>query len=265
MGSLSKVHGFLLDMDGVLYRGDTPREGAIAWIDYLNVHDIPYLCITNNATRSPEQYGWKLEALGISIAVDKVLGTAETTARWLAEQTPSASVLVVGTQGLADELCRRHLTVVESPPVDYVVAGLDPELTYEKLKRAALAIRAGATFVGTNPDPTFPGEEGLAPGCGAILAALETATDTRPIIVGKPEPIIFREALRRLGLSPKEVAVVGDRLDTDILGGQRLGLTTALVLGGVTTSDALETSPIRPDYVFTDLTDLLDVWRNGPA
>lgn len=265
MGSLSDVRGFLLDMDGVLYLGETPRRGAIEWITHLNETDTPYLCLTNNATRSPEQYQVKLDKLGIPIDAANVLGTAETTSLWLSRQSSQASVLVVGTQGLIDELERQHLEVVETAPADYVVVGLDPSLTYDKLVRATRAIRAGAKFVGTNPDPTCPDEVGLAPGCGAILAALETATETRPIIVGKPEPIIFREALHRLGLPPKEVAIVGDRLGTDIQGGQRMGLTTALVFGGVTTSEELETSPIRPDYVFENLADLLDVWREGRA
>lgn len=265
MGSLRDVRGFLLDMDGVLYLGATPRQGAIEWVKHLNDTDIPYLCLTNNATRSPEQYQIKLDKLGIPIDAANVLGTAETTSLWLARQSPQAKVLVVGTKGLIDELERQDLMVVDTPPADYVVVGLDPKLTYEKLARATHAIRAGAKFVGTNPDPTYPDEAGLSPGCGAILSALETATETRPIVVGKPEPIIFREALYRLGLPPKEVAIVGDRLGTDIQGGQRMGLTTALVLGGVTTPEELETSPIRPDYVFENLADLLEVWRGGQA
>lgn len=265
MGSLRDVHGFLLDMDGVLYRGDTARHGAIEWVKHLNETDIPYLCLTNNATRSPEQYEAKLDKLRIPIDASRVLGTAETTSLWLSRQSPHGKVLVVGTQGLIDELERHDLMVVDTLPADYVVVGLDPKLTYDKLVRATHAIRAGAKFVGTNPDPTYPDEQGLSPGCGAILAALETATETRPIIVGKPEPIIFREALHRLGLPPAEVAIVGDRIGTDIQGGQRMGLTTALVLGGVTTPEELETSPIRPDYVFEHLADLLEVWREGRA
>ncbi len=265
MGNLNTVRGFLLDMDGVLYRGMEVRPGARELIEHLNEHAIPYLCLTNNATRTAEEYGQKLARLGIPIPGERVLGTAETTAKWLAKQAPGATVFVIGTEGLKHELGARGLRLVETSGADFVVVGLDPALTYHKLEVATHAIFRGARFVGTNPDATFPGANGLSPGCGAILAALETATGTRPVIIGKPEPIIFREALRRLGLPPEAVAMVGDRLDTDILGGQRMGLTTVLVLGGVTAPEELETSPIRPDYVFEHLLDLLTAWREGKA
>ncbi|MDQ7029650.1 MAG: HAD-IIA family hydrolase [Ardenticatenia bacterium] len=265
MGNLNTVRGFLLDMDGVLYRGMSVCPGARELIAYFNAHAVPYLCLTNNATRTAEEYDRKLAQLGIPVPGERVLGTAETTARWLARHAPGATAFVIGTEGLKRELRAHGLRPVDTSEADLVVVGLDPELTYRKLEVATHAIFAGARFVGTNPDATFPGTNGLSPGCGAILAALETATGARPVIIGKPEPIIFREALRRLGLPPEAVAMVGDRLDTDILGGQRMGLTTVLVLGGVTGPEELETSPIRPDYVFEHLLDLLAAWREGRA
>ncbi len=265
MGSLKTVRGFLLDMDGVLYRGMSVREGARELIAHLNEHNIPYLCLTNNATRTAAQYEQKLHQLGLPIPASRVLGVAETTARWLAARSPGATVYVIGADGLRQELSRSGLRLVETEEATWVVVGLDMELTYGKLKVATRAICRGAGFVGTNPDTTFPEADGLSPGCGAILAALEAATNKRPIIIGKPEPIIFREALARLSLPPEQVAIVGDRLDTDILGGQRMGLTTILVLGGVTTPEELETSPIRPDYVFENLVDLLAAWQGGMA
>lgn len=265
MGGLSAVRGFLLDMDGVLYRGMAVREGARELIAYFHEHHIPYLCLTNNATRTAAQYEEKLRQLGLPIPADRVLGSAETTAKWLAAQSPGATVYVIGGDGLKQELERRGVRLVETEEAEWVVVGLDTELTYRKLKVAVRAIYRGAGFVGTNPDTTFPDADGLSPGCGAILAAVEAATNVRPIIIGKPEPIIFHEALRRLNLPPEQVAMVGDRLDTDILGGQRLNLVTVLVLGGVTTPEELETSPIRPDYVFENLLELLNTWREGRA
>ncbi len=265
MGSLNAVRGFLLDMDGVLYRGMSVREGAQELIAHFNEHGVPYLCLTNNATRTAAQYEQKLSQLGLPIPASRVLGTAETTARWLAARSPGATVYVIGTDGLKHELSRQGLRLVETDKAEWVVVGLDQELTYGKLKTATRAIYRGAGFVGTNPDTTFPEADGLSPGCGAILAALEAATNKRPIIIGKPEPIIFRQALARLCLPPEQVAIVGDRLDTDILGGQRMGLTTVLVLGGITTPEELETSPIRPDYVFENLVDLLAAWQGGMA
>nr|WP_290665305.1 HAD-IIA family hydrolase [Ardenticatena sp.] len=268
MGHLGAVKGYLLDMDGVLYRGNTVRPGAREWIAYLHEHDIPYLCVTNNATRTAAEYEAKLAQLGIPIPAERILGSAETTAAWLQRQAPESTVYAIGTEGLHSELRRHGLHVLDNTrpeEVNVVVVGLDPTLTYEKLKIATLAINTGATFIGTNPDATYPSEEGLAPGCGAILAAVERATGQRPIIIGKPEPIIFREALHRLGLQPEEVAMVGDRLDTDIEGGHRMGMTTILILGGVTSEEELEITPILPDYVFADLGELLRAVQEGRA
>ena len=147
---------------------------------------------------------------------------------------------------------------------DYVVAGHDTGLTWRKLADATLAIRRGATFVGTNPDRTLPTEEGLLPGAGAILAALETASGTPPLVVGKPEPGIFRQAIARLGVDPEETAMVGDRLDTDIRGGQRAGLMTIALRSGVTSDEDMAKASPPPTWVFDDLAGLLGAWRPAP-
>jgi 4-nitrophenyl phosphatase len=153
------------------------------------------------------------------------------------------------------------LTLVEQGPADYVVAGIDFHISYERLKRAALAIRGGARFIGTNPDRTFPSEEGLVPGNGAVLAYLEAATGVEPAIIGKPSLPMMEIALAHLGVARGHVAMVGDRLDTDILGGQRVGITTILLYGGVTTSNELAASTIKPDLVYEDLGELLKAYR----
>jgi len=144
-----------------------------------------------------------------------------------------------------------------------VVVGWDKTLTYDKLRTACLAIRNGATFIGTNPDKTYPLEHDIIPGAGSILAALATATDVQPLVVGKPEPIILEQSLRILGARAEETASLGDRLDTDILGGHRAGTTTILVLTGISTPDDVRRSPVQPDYVFQDLTFLLASWRES--
>ncbi len=257
--ALHRIRGFILDMDGVLYRGNTVREGAIEFITYLNRAGIPYVCVTNNASRTQAMYQAKLDALGIPIDASRVIGSAKATAEWLAGRVArGARVLVVGEAGLREELVGAGFTLVEVPPADFVVVGIDTTITYEKLKQAALAIRQNAQFIGTNPDTTFPSEEGLVPGNGATLAFLEAATGVKPTIVGKPGAAMMDVAVAHLGLPRDQVAMIGDRLETDILGAQNAGLISILLHGGVASSADMAASPIRADHVFYDLGDLLE-------
>ncbi len=261
---LRRLNGFILDMDGVLYRGNTVRDGTLDFIAYLNAEAIPYVCLTNNASRTSAMYQEKLDHLGIPIQSDHVLGAAQATAEWLKTQAAAgARVLPIGEAGLREELERAGFTLVSAAPADFVVVGIDFHLDYEKLKQAALAIRANARFIGTNPDYTFPSEEGLVPGNGAVLAYLQTATGVEPTVIGKPSRPMMQLALDHLGLPAGEVAMVGDRLNTDIVGGQAIGVTTMLLWGGVTTQGELEGSDIKPDFVYQDLGDLLNAYRRA--
>ncbi|MGH2543553.1 MAG: HAD-IIA family hydrolase, partial [Ardenticatenaceae bacterium] len=264
MTALGAIEGFVLDMDGVLYRGDELRRGAVAFVAYLNEHEIPYVCLTNNASRTSQMYQEKLDWLGIPVDSAQVLGAAQVTAEWLAGRTPPASrVLVLGEAGLRVELERVGFVLVEQPPAELVVAGIDFHITYERLKQAALAIRRGARFVGTNPDTTFPSEEGLLPGNGAVLAYLKAATGVEPTIIGKPSAPMMEIALAHLGVPRHKAAMVGDRLDTDILGGQRVGLMTILLRGGVTSDAELAATTIQPHLVCDDLGALLEAYRGA--
>lgn len=260
--ALRAIQGFILDMDGVLYRGMTVREGAIPFIEYLHERAIPYVCLTNNASRTSEMYQEKLDHLGIPIDAAHVLGAAQATAEWLrAQAAPGARVLPVGEAGLVEELQRAGFTVVGKPPADFVVVGVDFHLTYDKLKQATLAIRANARFIGTNPDSTFPSEEGLLPGNGATLAYLQAATGVEPTIIGKPSAPMMQVALDHLALPARQVAMVGDRLNTDIQGGKNIGVTTVLLLGGVTSEQELAATDLQPDFVYEDLGALLHAHR----
>lgn len=260
--ALNQIKGFILDMDGVLYRGNKVRVGARDFIEYLNQEQIPYACLTNNSSRNQAMYQEKLDKLGLPINAECVVGSGFATAEWLLQEAaPGARVLVIGEAGLRYELSSRGFTLVEKPPADYVIVGIDFNLTYERLKQAALAIRQNAKFIGTNPDTTFPSEEGLVPGNGSILAFLEAATSVKPITIGKPEPAIMEIALAKLNLPREHVAMVGDRLNTDVVGGQKAGLITILLRGGVTTEAERMASPIKPDHVFHDLEDLLDFYQ----
>lgn len=264
--NFAAIRTLLLDMDGVLYRGEQVLPGVNDLLQFCQQHDIAVGCITNNATRTQAQYGTKLARMGIAIPGERVLTSALATAAYLREHYPAGtSVYIVGMQGLEHALLHdgyfRAAAEDEHPAL--VVQGLHVGFTYAHLRRAALAIRAGAHFIATNPDRTFPSEEGLTPGAGAITAALEAATDTTATVIGKPQPTMFTTATHMLGGDPASTLIIGDRLDTDIVGGQRAGLHTALVLTGVTTRATLETSPVQPDAVFSDLPAVLQAWRNS--
>lgn len=257
MITLSDLRGFILDMDGVLYRGAEVRNGAREFLAFLQAQGIPYLLLTNNSLRTAEMYAARLARMGFDVPAERIMGSAEATASWLCERQPGARVMVIGGAGLEEALRRAGFILVADRPADFVVAGVDLGFTYEKARRATLAIRDGARLIGTNPDTTFPSEEGIVPGAGSILAMLEAATGQKPTIVGKPALPMMEEALQRIGTPAAQTAMVGDRPDTDILGGQRAGMPTIFIRGGVTSDAEYKASPLRPTWVFNDLADLL--------
>jgi 4-nitrophenyl phosphatase len=261
---LTQVCSLIIDMDGVLYRLNTPLAGAAEFLQFLRQRDKRFILVTNNSTLTVAQYVEKLAGMGIATSEDDILTSAEATAQYLASVAPPKTrVNVIGEYGIHFALEKRGFILAEDSDADYVVAALDRQLTYDKLKSAALAIRGGARFIGTNPDKTLPTEEGLIPGAKAILTALEVATDTAPLIIGKPEPAMLQLALQKLGAEPETTAIIGDGLETDIPGGHRLGLMTILVLSGVTTAQQLARSPLRPDLVYPDIAALHRAWAQG--
>lgn len=262
----SQILAVVMDMDGVLWRGNERLPGMVALFDLLKQRGLPFILATNNATRTAADYVQKLAEMGVSDVPESAIITSgiATTAYLRAHYPAGTRVHVLGGSGL-------HRTIADAgyPLVDegaqVVVAGADFELTYAKLKRAALLILEGAVFIGTNPDPNFPSPEGLIPGAGSIIAALATATERQPFFIGKPGTPMFESALTLLGTSASATLMIGDRLSTDILGGQNANLKTALVLTGVTTRDELANSSIQPDGVYDDLPALLDAWNGNPV
>ena len=261
--TLRDVRGWILDMDGVLYRDTEPIPGAAEFIDHLRREATPFACLTNNSTLTSEQYSRKLANMGIHVPASQVLTSGPATAAFIrSESGPGTPVLAIGEDGVMQALREAELHLTQDyRQARYVVVGLDRRITYDKLRAAGLAIRNGARFIGTNPDRTLPVPEGLVPGNGAFLAALEAATDVAPFIIGKPEPPIFHWALAHLGLKPEETACVGDRLETDVLGGKRVGLYTVFVLSGVSTAEQLSHFQPGPDAVFPSLAELLLAWK----
>jgi len=259
----SAIKALILDMDGVLWRGEQPIGDLSNTFQRINSLGLKFTLATNNATRTVAQYAQKLSRFGVDIRLEQIINSSIAAAAYLRKRFPSGgNVYVVGEAGLIDTLAEHGFTHQEQE-VLAVVAAMDRQLTFEKLKRASHLIRSGALFIATNPDRTFPTPEGLMPGAGAILAFLVAATDTHPVIVGKPFPEMYRIALEQMNAQPNDTLVVGDRLETDIAAGQELGCTTALVLSGVTTQEQSKGWSPPPDFIANDLNALLDKIEEG--
>jgi len=267
MPDLLTMRGFVIDMDGVLWRGETALPGVAEFFSLLQARRLPFVVATNNATATPGAVCRRLARVGAHIAPEAVFTSAQAAASILARQFPPGTrVLAVGERGLRSALLHAGLRLTRrASDAQAVVVGLDRRVSWNVLSEATLAIHAGAAFVATNADPTFPTERGLLPGAGALVASIQTATGVLPAVVGKPEPHLFLEALQHLKTAPEETLVVGDRPETDILGGQRAGMRTALMLTGVTRSDAVDRLRIRPDWVFDDLPHLTRALRGNTA
>jgi len=260
---LHSIRHLIVDLDGVLWRGDEPMPGLEAFFAFLREHGIDFILATNNSSRTPEQYVAKLARFGVEVPPECILTSAQVAAAYLASLAPPGTrVYAIGEEGVRQALEQRGF-VLTNEEAAYVVSGWDRQLTWDKLATAALLIHAGAGFVGTNPDTDYPTERGPVPGSGAQLAALETATRVAPVVVGKPEPWMYEEALRQMGARPETTAVIGDRLDTDIAGGVRAGLTTVLVLSGIATEADLAGSPVKPDLVCADIGELTAIWERA--
>ena len=263
------IKNLILDMDGVLWRGDTPMPGLVDFFDVLRAADIGFILATNNATKTAAMYTERLARFGVAVLPQQILTSAEATASYLADRFPSGSAIyVIGAKGLHDAVSAKGFRILSAADVHAgakaaapiaaaaVVAGLSPDMTYPEIAMGVYLVNQGVPFIGTNPDTTFPSEIGPLPGAGALLAMIIAATNVEPIIIGKPGPIIFQEAVKRLGGDPSTVAMVGDRLSTDIQGAEAAGLRAILVLSGISTREEAETGPVRPDYIFADIAEL---------
>ena len=257
--SMSQIKALILDMDGVIWRDNHPIGDLPQIFRKINERELGFAFATNNSTTTVDRYIERLEQNGIPAAADQIFSSATATSKFLRDLHPQGgNVYVVGMEGLEKTLERFGFTI--SPEdAKAVVVGMDRTVTYEKLKTATLLIQKGVPFIGTNPDRTFPSPEGLIPGAGSLLAAIETATDQVPLIIGKPKATIFTQAIEYLGEEPENVLVIGDRIETDIAGGQAAGCKCALVLTGVSTRAMGNTWKPDIDYIAEDLTALLDM------
>lgn len=241
------------DMDGVIYRGGQLIPGADVFVKRLQDNNIKFLFLTNNSEQTPLDLKLKLEGRGISgIQEENFITSAMATAMFLKEQIPNAKAYVIGGGGLINELYNVGFSISESNP-DYVVVGKTATFSFDMMKKAVRYIQNGAKFIGTNPDVIDPTEDGIEPACGALLAAIEKASGVKPYIVGKPNALMMTLATRKLGVHADDAVMIGDRMDTDIVGGMEAGMTTCLVLSGVTNETDLVKFPYNPDYIFSSV------------
>jgi NagD protein len=245
---MSGAKSYLIDMDGVLVHGSQPVPGANEFIQRLREAGRRFLVLTNNPLYTPRDLAARLERIGLQVPAESIYTSALATAQFLKSQYPHGTVYVIGDVGLTTALYDAGFIITDHLP-DYVVVGETTSLSYERLTQAVRFVAAGARFVATNPDVSGPGDGGMVPACGAIAALIAAATGVRPYYVGKPNPLMMRTALRTLGAHSEESVMVGDRMDTDIIGGTESGLQTILVLTGVTRREDVERFPYRPTHV----------------
>ncbi|TDM12547.1 TIGR01457 family HAD-type hydrolase [Macrococcus lamae] len=258
---MKKYRGYLLDLDGTMYAGTRIIEGAKEFIDYLAEHNLPYLFVTNNASKTPEEVSDKLSSMGFVSTADNVVTSAMATAMYIAEEKPGASVYVIGGTGIRTALEDAGLVVKVTEDVDYVVIGLDVDITYEKYAVACLAVRNGATFISTNPDVSIPTERGFLPGNGALTSVVAVSTGIEPVYIGKPEQHIMNKAVELIGLPKEELVMIGDLYMTDIMSGINSGIDTLHVQTGVTTYEAILEEKIPPTYSVKNLLEVIDYYE----
>lgn len=253
---MKKYKGYLIDLDGTMYKGTEQIEAASDFVKKLRDNDIPYLFVTNNSSRTPAQVAEKLREFDIPAEEELVFTTSQATANYIYELKNDASVYIIGEEGIRTAIEEKGLKFA-GENADFVVVGIDRSISYEKLTVACLAVRNGATFISTNGDIALPTERGLVPGNGSLTSVITVSTQTKPIFIGKPESIIMEQALKVIGTAKEETLMVGDYYDTDILAGMNAGMDTLLVHTGVTTKELLKGYDRMPTYAI----DSLDEWN----
>lgn len=255
MERLRGKSAFICDMDGVIYHGDKLLDGVQRFVGWLQTENKKFIFLTNSSERAPRELQQKLWRMGLDVDESHFYTSALATASFLRHQAPGCSVYVIGEPGLVGALYEYGMTMNDNNP-DYVVFGETRAYGYEKVERAIRLVLGGAKLIGTNPDVTAPGEHGIIPACSALIAPIELATNRKAYYVGKPNPVMMRHAMKRLGTHVDDTVIVGDRMDTDVLSGLEAGVETTLVLSGVTTRKMIDEFSYRPNYVLAGVGDI---------
>lgn len=246
---------FLIDMDGVLVRGSTLIPGADRFIDELKTAGKEYLVLTNNSLRTPRDLAHRLQSIGLDIPAERIFSSAQATARFLQSQRPDGTAFVIGESGLTEAIHEVGYVITDMNP-DYVVLGETDAYNFAALTHAIRMVAAGSRFIATNPDTSGPAEGGIVPGCGATAALIEKATGRAPFFVGKPNPYMMRSALNYLDVHSEDTVMIGDNMQTDIIGGIESGMETVLVLSGVATMEEVDRYPYRPSQIVDSVASL---------
>jgi len=262
MENLKNKKAFICDMDGVIYHGNRLLPGVKEFVEWMQREGKAFLFLTNASERSPRELHQKLARLGLDVGVEHFYTSALATAAFLGNQCPGGSAYVIGEAGLINALYDVGFSMNDVNP-DYVVMGESRNYNLETLMHAVNLVLGGAKLIGTNPDLTGPVEKGISPATGALISPIELATGSKAYFVGKPNPLMMRHALRRLGARREETALIGDRMDTDIIAGIESGIETVLVLSGVTTREDMNQFAYRPKYILNGVGDIPSFKEEG--
>jgi NagD protein len=255
LAAITYKKAFIIDMDGVITKGNSLIHGSMEFVNRLKRGHHPFLFLTNNSYYTTDELRLRLAELGIEVRKEHFYTSAMATASFLLYQKPRCSAYVIGGKGLWSELEKNSITITKHKP-DYVIVGETEEYDYAKIREATHLIQEGAKFIATNPDLTGPTSRGPAPACGALVAPIEKVTGVSPYFLGKPNPVMMYLARRTLSVHSGNCFMIGDRMDTDIVGGLESGMTTCLVLSGVTTREMLSRFPYQPDYIFNNVGEI---------
>jgi len=262
MLDLNDVRAFIIDMDGVLWHGEKPLPGLLEFFAALRERRLPFVLATNNAASTPDQYVAKLARMGVPVSRDEVLTSSLATASYLAERTvpTETRVFAIGEDGVQQALAEQGFILrgLYEIDADYVVCGMDKGISWDKLATATLNIRAGAKFIGTNPDTSLPTERGVTHGNGAILAAIQAGSGVAPVTIGKPAPIMYQQAMARLQVDPAHTVAIGDRLETDILGAVNADIRSVMVLTGISDREEVAREGYGPTWIVPGLPEIVE-------
>jgi 4-nitrophenyl phosphatase len=261
MHPFTNINALIIDMDGVLWHGNQALPGLTDFFQLLRKQRLPFILATNNASLTQSQYLAKLKKMGVTVFHNEILTSSMATAHYLSKQTtPNATnVFIIGEEGLRQPFLDLGFNLIDNfesankNPADFVVCGLDRQLTWEKLADASLHLSNGAKFIATNADTSLPTERGSVLGNGAILAALEAATGVSPKVIGKPEAFMYRHAIKILGVTAENTVAIGDRLNTDILGAVNTGIRSIMVLSGISSQEDLKSIDYQPTWIMPDI------------
>ncbi len=261
---LSPYRYLIVDVDGVLRRSRQPLPGAGEFLPWIRQRGMDYRIVTNNSMQPPERLSDTFAEMGIVTDARRII-TSATGARWLLQRlAPSgARVYIIGEEGIRTALLADGLFTLDEQQADFVVVAIDRQFTYDKLYTACTLIRNGARFIATNTDTTYPTENGVIPGGGSLVAAVQAASGVQPLVIGKPERILLDMAIDDMGARPQETICLGDRLDTDIAGAVAADLASIMVLTGISTRDEAQASPYKPTFIYQDLPHLMRAWEEN--